>query len=31
VISPREKERFLTDLVARDPGLALEGDRVVRR
>jgi hypothetical protein len=31
VISPREKERFLSDLVAHDPGLALEGDRVVRR
>jgi hypothetical protein len=30
MISPRDKERFILDIVARSPGLKMEGDRVVR-
>ncbi|MCX5842577.1 MAG: PH domain-containing protein [Deltaproteobacteria bacterium] len=30
MISPRDKVKFLLDLVARSPGLKMEGDKVVR-
>jgi membrane protein YdbS with pleckstrin-like domain len=30
MISPRDKARFLLDLVARSPGLKMDGDKVVR-